>query len=90
MLNPAHAAYGLVGVYSTSVSHLMADSLQVGLPSAVFPVITVLPMPSVFQTVCRHRPGNPVAPGHGRRTLPLLTILLALPLPLVPARSAWV
>lgn len=29
MLNPAHAAYGLVGVYSTSVSHLMADSLQV-------------------------------------------------------------
>ncbi|PSC73271.1 anthranilate phosphoribosyltransferase [Micractinium conductrix] len=28
MLNPADAAYGLVGVYSTSVSHLMADSLQ--------------------------------------------------------------
>ena len=28
MLNPAHAAYGLVGVYSTEVSHLMADSLQ--------------------------------------------------------------
>ncbi len=29
MLNPAHAAYGLVGVYSTDVSDLMADSLQV-------------------------------------------------------------
>eukprot|EP00887_Chlorella_sp_A99_P005975 scaffold27.g5975.t1 len=29
MLNPARAQYGLVGVYSTSVSHLMADSLQV-------------------------------------------------------------
>lgn len=29
MLNPAHAAYGLVGVYSTDVSNLMADSLQV-------------------------------------------------------------
>lgn len=28
MLNPADAAYGLVGVYDTSVSHLMADSLQ--------------------------------------------------------------
>lgn len=28
MLNPARAQYGLVGVYSTSVSHLMADSLQ--------------------------------------------------------------
>ncbi|EFN52082.1 hypothetical protein CHLNCDRAFT_27114, partial [Chlorella variabilis] len=28
MLNPADAAYGLVGVYSTSVSHLMADALQ--------------------------------------------------------------
>ncbi|GAB4814997.1 hypothetical protein N2152v2_002043 [Parachlorella kessleri] len=28
MLNPAHAAYGLVGVYSTDVSDLMADSLQ--------------------------------------------------------------
>jgi len=30
MLNPADAQYGLVGVYSTSVSHLMADALQVG------------------------------------------------------------
>ena len=30
MLNPADAAYGLVGVYSTAVSHLMADALQVG------------------------------------------------------------
>jgi hypothetical protein len=30
MLNPADAAYGLVGVYSTSISHLMADALQVG------------------------------------------------------------
>lgn len=29
MLNPADAAYGLVGVYDTSVSHLMADALQV-------------------------------------------------------------
>lgn len=29
MLNPADAHYGLVGVYSTSVSHLMADALQV-------------------------------------------------------------
>lgn len=29
MLNPADAQYGLVGVYSTSVSHLMADALQV-------------------------------------------------------------
>lgn len=28
MLNPADAQYGLVGVYSTSVSHLMADALQ--------------------------------------------------------------
>lgn len=28
MLNPADAAFGLVGVYSTSVSHLMADALQ--------------------------------------------------------------
>lgn len=28
MLNPADARYGLVGVYSTSVSHLMADTLQ--------------------------------------------------------------
>ncbi|PRW61048.1 anthranilate phosphoribosyltransferase [Chlorella sorokiniana] len=28
MLNPADAHYGLVGVYSTSVSHLMADALQ--------------------------------------------------------------
>lgn len=28
MLNPADAQYGLVGVYSTSVSHLMADTLQ--------------------------------------------------------------
>jgi anthranilate phosphoribosyltransferase len=27
MLNPADAAYGLVGVYSTSISHLMADAL---------------------------------------------------------------
>ena len=30
LLNPAEAAYGLVGVYSTSISHLMADTLQVG------------------------------------------------------------
>ena len=30
MLNPADAAYGLVGVYSTSISHLMADALRVG------------------------------------------------------------
>jgi anthranilate phosphoribosyltransferase len=28
MLNPADAAYGLIGVYSPSVSHLMADALQ--------------------------------------------------------------
>lgn len=28
MLNPADAQYGLVGVYSTSVRHLMADALQ--------------------------------------------------------------
>lgn len=28
MLNPADAAYGLIGVYSTDVSHLMADALQ--------------------------------------------------------------
>lgn len=28
MLNPADAQYGLIGVYSTSVSHLMADALQ--------------------------------------------------------------
>jgi anthranilate phosphoribosyltransferase len=28
MLNPARAAYGLVGVYSPSVSHLMADALE--------------------------------------------------------------
>jgi len=27
LLNPAHAEYGLVGVYSTDISHLMADSL---------------------------------------------------------------
>jgi anthranilate phosphoribosyltransferase len=30
LLNPADAAYGLVGVYSPAVSHLMADALQVG------------------------------------------------------------
>ncbi len=29
LLNPAHAAYGLVGVYSPSISHLMADALLV-------------------------------------------------------------
>lgn len=29
LLNPAHAAYGLVGVYSPSISHVMADALQV-------------------------------------------------------------
>ena len=28
MLNPAHSKYALVGVYSTSVQHLMADSLM--------------------------------------------------------------
>ena len=28
MLNPAEASYGLIGVYSTSISNLMADSLQ--------------------------------------------------------------
>ncbi len=28
MLNPADAAYGLIGVYSTSISNLMADALQ--------------------------------------------------------------
>ncbi|KAL4424034.1 hypothetical protein ABPG75_001335 [Micractinium tetrahymenae] len=28
MLNPADAQYGLVGVYSTAVSHLLADTLQ--------------------------------------------------------------
>lgn len=28
MLNPADAAYGLIGVYSPSISHLMADALQ--------------------------------------------------------------
>uniref|UniRef100_A0A1D2A5Q7 anthranilate phosphoribosyltransferase n=2 Tax=Auxenochlorella protothecoides TaxID=3075 RepID=A0A1D2A5Q7_AUXPR len=28
LLNPAHAAYGLVGVYSPSISHVMADALQ--------------------------------------------------------------
>lgn len=30
LLNPAHAAYGLVGVYDTSISELMAGSLLVG------------------------------------------------------------
>lgn len=34
MLNPADAHYGLVGVYSTTVSHLMADALQVRLRMA--------------------------------------------------------
>jgi anthranilate phosphoribosyltransferase len=29
LLNPAHAEYGLVGVYSTDISHLMADALLV-------------------------------------------------------------
>ena len=29
LLNPADAAYGLVGVYDTSISQLMADSLMV-------------------------------------------------------------
>lgn len=29
MLNPADAAYGLIGVYSTSISDLMAAALQV-------------------------------------------------------------
>lgn len=28
MLNPARASYGLIGVYSTSISNLMADALQ--------------------------------------------------------------
>lgn len=28
MLNPADPPYGLIGVYSTSISHLMADALQ--------------------------------------------------------------
>lgn len=28
MLNPAGAKYGLVGVYSTSISELMGDALQ--------------------------------------------------------------
>jgi anthranilate phosphoribosyltransferase len=36
LLNPAHAAYGLVGVYSTSISDLMAGSLlQLGLKKAL-------------------------------------------------------
>ena len=36
MLNPADAAYGLIGVYSTSVSNLMADALQrVGVKKAL-------------------------------------------------------
>ena len=29
LLNPAHAAYGLVGTYSTDISELMAGSLLV-------------------------------------------------------------
>jgi anthranilate phosphoribosyltransferase len=29
LLNPARAPYGLVGVYSTDISHLMADTLMV-------------------------------------------------------------
>ena len=29
LLNPAHAQHALVGVYSTSVSRLMAETLQV-------------------------------------------------------------
>ena len=28
MLNPAHAQYGLIGVYSTDISQLMGDALQ--------------------------------------------------------------
>lgn len=28
MLNPAHASYGLIGVYSTSISNLMGDALM--------------------------------------------------------------
>lgn len=36
MLNPADAAYGLIGVYSTSISNLMADALQrVGVKKAL-------------------------------------------------------
>eukprot|EP00798_Chlamydomonas_sp_ICE-L_P003253 gene3253-13276_t len=36
LLNPAHAAYGLVGVYSTDISELMAGSLlQLGLKKAL-------------------------------------------------------
>jgi hypothetical protein len=30
LLNPADAQYGLVGVYDTSISQLMADALMVG------------------------------------------------------------
>jgi anthranilate phosphoribosyltransferase len=30
LLNPAHAAYGLVGTYSMDISELMAGSLLVG------------------------------------------------------------
>jgi Glycosyl transferase family, a/b domain len=31
LLNPAHASYGLIGIYSPSISDLMATALQVGL-----------------------------------------------------------
>lgn len=30
LLNPAGASYGLIGVYSTAISALMADALKVG------------------------------------------------------------
>ena len=33
LLNPAHAPYGLVGVYSTDISQLMAGALMVRPPA---------------------------------------------------------
>lgn len=36
LLNPAHAAYGLVGVYGTEISELMANSLmELGMKKAL-------------------------------------------------------
>lgn len=45
LLNPAGASYGLIGVYSTAISTLMADALKVVVVEVVHPVIIIICAP---------------------------------------------